>query len=80
MRLELYVKLRLELCAVLPLLPNPICLPEVLLDQQDGMLDPLHKVEGLDVFAELLAEVLLVQQGNVHEVAGRDIHQIPRGK
>ena len=80
MRLELYVKLRLELCAVLPLLPNALSLPEVLLDQQDGMLDPLHKVEGLDVFAELLAQVLLVQQGDVHEVAGGGIHQIPRGK
>ena len=65
---------------MLPLLPNALSLPEVLLDQQDGMLDPLHKVEGLDVFAELLAEVLLVQQGDVHEHAGGGIHQIPGGK
>ena len=80
MRLELYVKLRLELCVVLPLLPNALSLPEVLLDQQDGMLDPLHKVEGLDVYAEHLAEVLVMQQEDVPEVAGGGIHQIPRGK
>ena len=65
---------------MLPLLPSALSLPEVLLGLQVGMLDPLHKVEGLDVIAELLAEVLVMQQGDVHEVAGGGIHQIPRGK